>query len=230
MTGSKILQPSNFLIFANAILILLSLYLIDVSNIDLAIQNQLFNFENRSWRIDEKEPIQKFFFYNLPKILFALIFVICSFFTFKNKGSKRKKFILILLGLALIPAIAGNIKKFTNIYCPKQLEIYNGNEPYIKIFQNYPDNFIQKKSGKCFPAGHCIVGFAYFIFFFALEKRSHRFAAFFAAFFSGWITGFYQMAKGAHFFGDTLIAMLLSFFIAAIITKIYTSRLQKTHN
>ncbi len=140
-----------------------------------------------------------------------------NFFT-KN----RHRFFLIFLGLSLIPLIAGNIKKFTNIYCPAQLEIYDGDKPYVRIFETYPSDFQQIKKGQCFPAGHAVVGFALMILFFAFTKKSHRLWGLASGLILGSITGFYQMAKGAHFLGDSLVSMLVCFLLAASIYKIYS--------
>ena len=139
----------------------------------------------------------------------------------------RHNILLTLLGLSLIPLIAGNIKKFTNIYCPSQLEIYNGNYPYVKILESYPADFVQTKKGKCFPAGHAITGFSLLILFFSLHKKSHKIFGLILGTLLGWILGTYQMFKGAHFFGDTLIAMFVCFLLAALITRVYEGLLAK---
>ena len=234
MENSKIsvIQKIDILIITTSILILCALGLINYSNIDLIIQNHFFNFENNTWLIDRDEPIKKFFFYKLPKILLGAVIVFCLIATvlgFKKKSQffyqNRHHFFLIFLGLSLIPLIGGNVKKFTNVYCPTQLKIYGGNRPYVKIFDHYEKNFYQEKRAKCFPAGHSVTGFALFILFFALKKKSHKFCGFFAAMIFGWILGFYQIAKGVHFFGDTLVSMLCCFLIAAILSRIYESRL-----
>lgn len=218
----------NKLIALDLIAIAASLLLINYSNIDVKIQNYFFDFDKKIWIIDSSESIKKFFFYKLPKISFAIAAVACAVFAilgFKKKSQfafqNRHKFLLIFLGMIFIPLIAGNIKKFTNIYCPSQLEIYGGNYPYVKILDSYDADFHQAKKGKCFPAGHAITGFALMILFFALEKKRNRILSLIFANLIGWITGIYQMLKGAHFLGDTLIAMLLCFLLAAIITKIY---------
>jgi membrane-associated PAP2 superfamily phosphatase len=240
MTSLKILKIKNsFYIFFSALLLLLSLCLINYSNIDLIIQNYLFNFESKTWFIDRNEPLKKLLFYDFPKTLFGLtifFLLIGSVIGFtKNKAfganfftKNRHKFLLILTGFILIPLIAANVKKFTNIYCPNQLRIYEGNFPYVKIFESYPENFQQKKKGACFPAGHAVVGFALFILFFAFTKKSYKILAFLSASFLGWLFGFYQMAKGVHFFGDTLIAMLLCFLLAALISSCFNSYLAKS--
>jgi membrane-associated PAP2 superfamily phosphatase len=235
-------MPKNnyFLIAFSLFLLVFSLCFFSYSRFDLELQNYLFDFKNKSWLVDENEPIKKFFFYNLPKILFglvALITMMAAYFGFSKKNyfkSQKLKnflqinchqFLLITLGLILIPSIAGNIKKFTNIYCPKQLEIYDGSNPYIRIFESYPESFKQVRKGKCFPAGHCIAGFAFFILFFALKNRAQKICSLIFTITYGWILGFYQMAKGAHFFGDTFISMLLCFMLACLIAIIY----QKFH-
>ena len=233
MTSSKIspkIRQINFLIIIDLALMLLALLMIQFSNFDVWLQNYFFDFEQETWLIDKDEPIKKFIFYQLPKILMGVAMFVClaaSIISFKNsKFSKyRHKFFLTFLGLILITAVAGNIKKFTNIHCPNRLEIYGGDVPYVRIFDKYPDGFYQKKSAQCFPAGHATVGFALFILFFVFEKKSLRLAAFFGATILGWISGSYQMLKGAHFFGDTLVAMLVCFLLAALLARFYELRL-----
>jgi membrane-associated PAP2 superfamily phosphatase len=215
----------NFLIIIDLVLIAAALCLINFTDLDVKIQNYFFNFETKSWLIDKDEPIKKFIFYKFPKFFLGCTIVFCLAATilgFKKKLPNRHKFFLIFLGLVLIPTIGGNIKKFTNVYCPNHLEIYGETKPYVKIFDHYPENFYQEKKAKCFPGGHAVTGFSLFILFFALQKKSHKFLGLFAGFFFGWMLGIYQMLKGAHFFGDTLASMLLCFLIAAVIYKIYS--------
>lgn len=231
MTNLKISQKINkidLLIIIDLALILGSLLLINFSNIDLEIQKYFFDFDKKTWIVDRDEPIKKFIFYQFPKVLFGVAIIACaafSFLGFKKKSQffsrNRHKFFLIFLGLSLIPLIAGNVKKFTNIYCPNQLEIYDGKYPYVKILESYEADFHQEKKGQCFPAGHAVTGFALLILFFAFEKKFNKILGLTSGLSLGWILGSYQTLKGAHFFGDTLIAMLLCFFLAAIITKIY---------
>jgi membrane-associated PAP2 superfamily phosphatase len=243
MENSKILQKIkkiDILILISLTLILAALFWINYSDVNLKIQNHLFNFQSKEWLVDKDELVKKILFYKLPKILLGFAIIGCLFaviFGFKllpqikiisvfSDGlmsyfqKNRHRFFLIFLGLSLIPLIAGNIKKFTNVYCPNQLEIYGGDKPYIKIFDHYPEGFTQIKKAKCFPAGHAVTGFALMILFFALSGF-YAFLGLAGAISLGWIIGFYQMAKGAHFFGDTLVSMLVCFFLAALIARIY---------
>lgn len=203
-----------------------SLWLAQSTNLDLAIQHYLFNFQNKTWLIDRDEPIKKFLFYTFPKLLFgitigSLIGALIYARKTNSPNINHRKIFLTLLGLCLIPLTVGNIKKFTNIYCPNQLEIYHGKYPYVKIFDSYPKAFVQEKHGECYPAGHAVTGFALMILFFVFEKKSHQIFGLLAGISAGWILGFYQMAKGAHFFSDTSVSMFCCFFVAAIITKFF---------
>lgn len=224
MTKNKII----FSIAIQVFLIFAALIFFNYSNFDLWFQRYFFDFDKKLWMVDRFEPIKKIIFYILPKILFGIFILFCVIKAYCSKNfAQRKFFLLIALGLIFIPLIAGNIKKFTNIYCPAQLEIYGGGKPYIKIFESYPSDFVQIKKGQCFPAGHAITGFSLFILFFALQKKSQKIFAFFGAFLYGWILGLYQIAKGAHFFSDTLLVMQICFLLANLIFLFFEAYVAK---
>ena len=145
-------NQANFLIIADLALLIAALCFVNYSSFDISLQNHLFNFETKNWLIDADEPVKKFVFYTLPKILLGVaIFaaLVATIFGFKNTGFKNKanksqfffknrhKFLLIFLGLTLIPLTVGNIKKITDIYCPNQLAEYSGQYPHTRIFAKY---------------------------------------------------------------------------------------------
>ena len=247
---SKKIRAIDVLIIINLALVFMALCLINYTNFDLNIQKNFFDFESKKWLIDKNEPVKKFIFYQFPKILFGGIIIAClsgAIIGFRRNAlhvrslklvsgsfastspnfctKNRYKFLLIFFGLAFIPLIVGNIKKFTNVYCPVQLEIYGEKYPYVRIFDHYPADFLQPKKAKCFPAGHSVTGFALFILFFALTKKRSKIYGLFSGVIFGWALGFYQMAKGAHFFGDTLVSMLLCFLVAALIARFYFKKI-----
>jgi len=215
-------------ILGNILLIVLAVILIDKTNIDFTIQNLLFDSEHQKWLVDKNEPVAKFFFYNLPKFLLGLTIIsslVMLILNYKNKlPSSFKKYqrqiFIFFLGITIIPLVAGNIKKFTNIYCPNQLAIYDGKYPYTKILEPYPVDFKPLKVGKCFPAGHAVTGFCFMILFFVFKSRAWKSAGLFFGMVLGWVLGSYQMFKGAHFFGDTLVGMLCCFLAALLIARV----------
>jgi membrane-associated PAP2 superfamily phosphatase len=72
-----------------------------------------------------------------------------------------------------------------------------------------------------------ITAFTLYIFCFILKNRIYQIYIFFAVTILGWILGFYQILKGAHFISDTLVAMLLSFLLAQLIARIYYAKINE---
>lgn len=228
----------NLLIIADLVILALALCFVNYSDFDVSLQNHFFNFETKKWLIDSSEPVKRFIFYTFPKILFgilAFVILVLTVISFKKNHQNRYRLLLILLGLAIIPLTVGNVKKITNIYCPNQLALYSGQYPHLTIFEKQSEEFKQlqktmsphgelrhgkRNKGQCFPAGHSISGFALMILFFGLKKKSHKFVGLFTSIALGCILGFYQMAKGAHFFGHNLITMIACFLVAALIARI----------
>jgi len=217
----------NILIISNIFLIIISLLYFQFSYADIIFQKMFFDFDNKKWLIDKNEPVGKAVFYDLPKVILGIIIfgtLLAYYLSFKNKFPILKKYrrniFILLLGITLIPLTVGNIKKFTNIYCPNQLKIYDGNYPYVKIFDSYPADFKQDNKGQCFPAGHAVTGFCLMILFFVFNKKSYRIASLSIAIILGWILGIYQTAKGVHFLSDTFITMLACFLVASIIARL----------
>jgi len=242
------LKNKFYILFANCLFLFATFYFDHHSNFDIELQQRFFNQETQQWLIDANEPIKRFYFYNLPKILLGisiLFFFAAAMIGFKAKNQKnigqfcyknRHKFMLIFLGLALIPLIVGNIKKFTDIYCPNQLDLYSGQYPYFRIFDEKTADFKEMRCqksphgeilqgkcnyGQCFPAGHPVTAFALMILFFALKNAFWRYFWLFLSITLGWVLGLYQMLKGAHFFSHVLVSMLVCFLVAAIIEILY---------
>ncbi|MCE2687792.1 MAG: phosphatase PAP2 family protein [Rickettsiales bacterium] len=142
MGDSKIFQTYknkniDLLILTTLLLIILTLFLIKLSNIDIFIQNYFFDFTAREWLIDKGEPFKKNIFHRLPKIIFGFLIFLSIVFALKyrkNNYFRYQQALLMIIGLTVNPMISANIKKFTNIYCPAQLKIYDGNYDYHKIF------------------------------------------------------------------------------------------------
>jgi len=213
----------NSLIFFNIWLIILAILLIKYSNIDIILQKKFFYFNQ--WIISKDEQPEKLLFYNLPKIFLGICIVatllFAIFFRLKNKNSPNLyRFTFLFLGLVLNPIFTANIKKFTNIHCPSQIKEFGGGIIYQKIISFKWQN----KRGQCFPAGHAVTGFAFFIFCFFFRSKILKILSFLFALNFGWLIGFYQIMKGAHFFGDTIISMLLCFLLATIIAKIFNQK------
>lgn len=195
------------------------------TNIDIIIQNYFYNFETKSWLIDKDEPILKFFLYDGLKkglIIFGVFILILLIFFRKKEFVKeyKKGLIILLLSSIFVPTIVGSLKAITNTPCPCNIEHFGGEYPDIKVFDKYPEDFIQKSKAKCWPAGHASGGFALMALFFFFKNPRNQFFGLIGAITLGWSMGTYKMLLGDHFLSHTIITMILAWIIILTIVKL----------
>ena len=119
----------------------------------------------------------------------------------------------MLLTLAIVPTVIGQLKQYTGVYCPWDIRRYGGPAPYVRVFEKHPDNDRPDYVGRGFPAGHASGGFALFALMTLARTRRQQCAALGVALLMGWMMGLYQMAKGAHYLSNTLVTMELAWLI-----------------
>lgn len=195
------------------------------TNIDIIIQNYFYNFETKSWLIDKDEPILKLFLYDGLKqglIIFGVFILILLIFFRKKEFVKeyKKGLIILLLSSIFVPTIVGSLKAITNTPCPCNIEHFGGEYPDIKVFDKYPEDFIQKSKAKCWPAGHASGGFALMALFFFFKNPRNQFFGLIGAITLGWSMGTYKMLLGDHFLSHTIITMILAWIIILTIVKL----------
>ena len=195
------------------------------TNSDIMVQNYFYNFETKSWLIDKDEPILKFFLYDGLKqglIIFGVFILILLIFFRKYEFVKeyKKGLIILLLSSIFVPTIVGSLKAITNTPCPCNIEHFGGEYPDIKVFDKYPEDFIQKSKAKCWPAGHASGGFALMALFFFFKNPRNQFFGLIGAITLGWSMGTYKMLLGDHFLSHTIITMILAWIIILTIVKL----------
>ena len=218
------LKNINQQIVITAFLLIVVIALFQFSNIDIFVQSFFYNFETRNWIIDKNEPILKFFFYDGIKnlLLFVGVLILFSLVFFRKKDliqEHKKGLIIVLLASILVPSIVGFLKDITNTPCPYNIVYFNGTYPDKKVFDSYPDDFIQKSKVKCWPAGHASGGFALMALFFLFKTPKNQKRALVLALIIGWSMGTYKMLLGDHFLSHTIITMLMAWLIILIIVK-----------
>ena len=221
----------NKQILLTTILLIVVICLFQFTNLDIFIQSFFYDFESKNWLIDKNEPILKLFLYDGLKkaiIIFnVLILIALLFFRKKQIVQEYKKGLLIvLLSAIFIPSIVGTLKAITNTPCPCNIINFGGTYPDIKVFDKYPEDFIQKSKAKCWPAGHASGGFALMSLFFLFKKPKHQKIALIGIIILAWSMGTYKMLLGDHFLSHTIITMLLAWIIILTIVKFttYTQR------
>jgi membrane-associated PAP2 superfamily phosphatase len=221
----------NKQILLTTILLIVVICLFQFTNLDIFIQSFFYDFESKNWLIDKNEPILKLFLYDGLKkaiIIFNVLILIALIFFRKKQiiQEYKKGLLIVLLSAIFIPSIIGTLKAITNTPCPCNIINFGGTYPDIKVFDKYPEDFIQKSKAKCWPAGHASGGFALMSLFFLFKKPKHQKIALIGIIILAWSMGTYKMLLGDHFLSHTIITMLLAWIIILTIVKFttYTQR------
>lgn len=95
------------------------------------------------------------------------------------------------------------IKRFSLSSCPWDLAQFGG---HVQWVSHWAWGVKDGGAGHCFPAGHASAGFAFLPGWFVLRKRMPRAAAVWlaGALLAGFVFGFAQQLRGAHFMSHTL--------------------------
>lgn len=221
-------MPMNQLTKVSAILISVILGAViycgvEISPLDLCIQDLLYDFGQGKWLVDQNSFWPKLIFYQSIKIalvVFGMCVLVLFIHTFYRSRYKHNRWVYLYLFLcmSIVPLTASSMKYVTNTYCPWDISHYGGHQPYVKVLEDYPPDY--REAGgqpRCFPAGHASGGFALLALFFIAPGYRQKIIALSFALGLGWAMGIYQMMKGAHFFSHTLATMLLAWILCQVI-------------
>lgn len=105
--------------------------------------------------------------------------------------------------MAVVPLLVGGLKLATNVDCPRDLQGYGGDRPYVELFADRPDDLPR---AECFPGAHSSSVFALFCLYFIGLAYSRRMAVMglSAGLLLGGIFSLDQQARGAHFLSHDL--------------------------
>ncbi|MGL5511929.1 MAG: phosphatase PAP2 family protein [Sporomusa sp.] len=124
--------------------------------------------------------------------------------------------------MILCPLIASGAKQVTNVYCPYEIERYGGSQPYVKPLSSYPKDFKQKQRGLGFPAGHAAGGFSLFALFFFFKQRKVKILFGCLAMSVGIFMAAYQILRGQHYLGDTLVTVFGCLLLNLLVFRIFS--------
>lgn len=191
---------------------------------DTDLQKYFFDRPHNRWLIyPELHKKLSVFFYKGIKTLLAVTALCCLArlaLSIRQKQLRpdNKPYWIMLLSIIFVPALIAGAKYVTNVYCPYQLNIYNGLYPFVRILESYPADFIQPKPGRCFPAGHPTGAFALMSLYYVFQTPRGKRNGLLFGFFLGCIASGYQMLRGEHFLSHCLISFFLA---AALLPLIY---------
>lgn len=177
--------------------------LAQITSLDTMIANEFYDFGNKSWLGDNtwwaNTLIHDWGRYLIALILLSSFTVFITSFLIQDKLKKYRRVTAYLcLCIVLTTSLVGLGKKYSNVDCPRDLNRYGGNQPYVHVFSAKPSSY---PSGRCFPGGHSSGAFSlyalYFISLLLLPRHARK--VFITVTLLGLTYGLGQWARGSHF-------------------------------
>ncbi|MDG1820989.1 MAG: phosphatase PAP2 family protein [Methylophilaceae bacterium] len=190
------------------------------TNIDLAIQD--FYFDSLHHRFPWKNTwfAEAFMHGHIKKILMIfgvaiILLVVLDFIAPIKTTAPIVRFRLRFIAIVAIldPLITSLIKSRSVYHCPWDVNRYGGSADFLRLFDPIP---IGMDAGHCFPAGHATSGLwlAAFCIFWLPQRPKIASLVFAIGLGIGFILGWVQQMRGAHFLTHTLSSMWI---VSAII-------------
>jgi membrane-associated PAP2 superfamily phosphatase len=196
-----------------------ALALFEFTGLDLALQDQFYDFVHQRWLVDANDAMGRLVFYNGPKAIIILLAISGLTLALGPHGWRdkmrfaRRDVWVALLTLVTVPALAGFGKNTTNTFCPSEIRRYGGDVAYVKLCSPYPADDTPDRKGHCFPGGHASGGFALLGLMWLRRTRTWKYGGLALGLGVGWWMGGYQMLKGAHYLSHTVTTMLLAWIV-----------------
>lgn len=207
------------------------------SQFDVRI-SELF-YTNGHWLLEKGAQPYRFIFYDLPKLLLILfgVYLITTltwrYWQSRYANTVNAKALLIqpiaalsnreigylLITIIMVPTVIATLKSVTHVSCPNTLSLFNGDLPYLNLWQS----IVAMTPEKCFPAAHASAGFSLYGLAFLPTLQKHRYKIFVIVTVVGWTMGLYKMMFGDHFFSHTLVSMLLAWTLACGLAIVFLS-------
>jgi len=144
--------------------------------------------------------------------IFSFSLFILSFFQNSRIKYNRRITAYLCLTIVLSTFTIGLGKIYSNVDCPRDLNLYGGTQPYIHVFSEKPDNLPE---GHCFPGAHSSGAYSlyslYFIFLIINPRASRKVLYFITSL--GLFYGFTQWARGSHFISHDIWSGIIDWYI-----------------
>jgi len=217
-------MQSNKSIIITLVLLVLSVVFFGISNVDTTLQDLVYNTQTQQWILSKTDQPYHFIFYRSIKLLLILVSISLLLALLFFRKSKlvtlyKKGLTIVLLSLIFVTTISVEIKKHSNMPCPKHQIHYGGDYPHTVVWKRYTKPYDLLEQTKCWPAGHASAGFALLSLFFLFKRKRNKCIGLVMGLGLGWSMGTYKMFIGDHYFSHTFITMLLSWLIILLIHK-----------
>ncbi len=184
---------------------------LEFTTLDFQISKHFFNSSTHQWPLKENwlaETIIHKAGQTFSKIMGGVVLLIflISLPSKSFLSSYRKPLLFLFIASISGPIIVALIKSHTYIYCPWNLTLFGGKQPYIRLFDFAPAGL---EVGHCFPAGHAGGGFTFIslYFFLMLVKPQYKNWGLYGGLLLGLIYGVAQQMRGAHFLSHDIFSL-----------------------
>lgn len=154
--------------------------------------------------------------------LLNLVAIPVSFFT-PSLRPYSKHLLYIFVAALTGSLVVAELKSVTHIYIPWELNLFDGNKPYIRLFDPVPPG---AEVGYGFPGGHSSGGFAYLSLFFALSIQQHRYRyyALLLVLLTGFTFAATQEVRGAHMLSHDIFSFAICWTSAVLWAFVFYGR------
>jgi membrane-associated PAP2 superfamily phosphatase len=206
------------------------------TNIDLWIEDYYYNPElktfvwKNTWFAKELMHVYVKDFIIIGAVGLIAFLILDAFIKFSRIDALlRFRLRFVASASIIIPFVISTLKHRSMLHCPWDLTRYGGDAPFVRLLSQIP---IGMQPGHCFPAGHASTGLwlAAICVFWLPDQPKMALRMFFAGLSVGFILGWVQQMRGAHFLFHTLWATwLASLMIVMMLIFTHFLYIQKNH-
>lgn len=210
---------------------LLILLLMRFSYVDIAIEDIYFDVQQQAFPWKNTWFAKTMMHEHVKLILESVGVLVCGLAVsdlikpWLSSQWLRVRLRFVALSAVLIPLAITLFKRSTPLHCPWDIDRYGGAYPHLSLFSPIPTGM---SYGHCFPAGHASTGLwlAAFAVFWLPHQPKHAWLIACLGLSVGFVLGWVQQMRGAHFLTHTLMSVWLACCILLIL-HIFTPQLNE---
>ncbi|MCI0516440.1 MAG: phosphatase PAP2 family protein [Woeseiaceae bacterium] len=196
-----------------------------VGDVDREITERFVDVSG-TWLINHHGSSLRPWLYDGPKIAIALFGVGVLVLAYRpgllSPGwLTRREALFVCACLAVVPLAIGVIKQHSNVQCPASLERYGGTQSNADAHLRITGFFETHRRGGCWPSGHTSGAFALLCLAWLERRRRVRLVLALPGLLAGVATGWYQVARGAHFASHILATALISIILISLLARAF---------
>lgn len=208
------------------------LWIGNFTNIDMVLADHYYDFMIGKFPWKRDWFVANFMHYWLRTILIVLglgfiLRDIAEWLFPTSNPLTRYRLGVVALSAVLVPTTIAMLKRFSTSHCPWDIDRYGGDYPYVRLLEEWP---VGMEAGQCMPAGHAssALWLAALAVYWLPKSPTKAFTVYLGGLLLGFLLGWAQQMRGAHFLTHTLwsvwiASVMIGILIFAFRKKIATS-------